>query len=240
MSGTVPLARRNLMRQRVRFALSVGGVGMALLLVLALEAIYSGDPRPGDRLPRQPGAPLIASQRGVKTMHMSSSTIPRRAVERLGARPAGRAGGADPVRVAACSASSSQVVSYLIGYRGGGGPWAIVEGPRPPARSEIVLDEQTADRLGRAARLTRQRARRRLRIVGLARRHHQHRHRARLRRLRDVRPRGRAARLGQLCARLAASGLSPESRAALERDYPADRPDPRAVLRATSGRSSPT
>ena len=37
MSGNVPIASRNLSRQRMRLALSVGGVGMALLMILALD-----------------------------------------------------------------------------------------------------------------------------------------------------------------------------------------------------------
>ena len=41
MSGNVPIARRNLSRQRLRLALSVGGVGMALLMILALDGIYA-------------------------------------------------------------------------------------------------------------------------------------------------------------------------------------------------------
>lgn len=72
MIGAVPLARHNLMRQRLRFALSAAGVGLALLLILALEAIYNGVLSQVTAYPDHQGAPVIVSQRGVETMHMST------------------------------------------------------------------------------------------------------------------------------------------------------------------------
>ena len=147
MSGVVPIARRNLTRQRVRLALSVGGVGMALLLVLALDGVYTAILERVTAYPDNQGAPLIASQRGVATMHMSSSTIPRAAVERLAADP--RVERAEPILYATVLLGrEQQAVSYVIGFRGGGGPWDLVAGRGSPRGAEIVLDEITADRLG--------------------------------------------------------------------------------------------
>lgn len=87
VSGNVPIAWRNLSRQRLRLALSVGGVGMALLMILALDGIYAAILDRVTAYPDNHGAPLIGSQRGVSTMHMSSSTVPQRAVERLRSDP---------------------------------------------------------------------------------------------------------------------------------------------------------
>ena len=147
MSGTVPIAWRNLSRQRLRLALSVGGVGMALLMILALDGIYAAILDRVTAYPDNQGAPLIASQRGVSTMHMSSSTIPRRAVERLQRDP--RVDRAEPILYTTLLLGRErQAVSYVIGFRGGGGPWEIVDGRGRPHAGEIVLDERTADRLG--------------------------------------------------------------------------------------------
>lgn len=147
MSGAVPVARRNLTRQRVRLALSVGGVGMALLLILALDGVYAAILERVTAYPDNQGAPLIASQRGVATMHMSSSTIPRAAVDGLAADP--RVERAEPILYTTLLLGRErQAVSYVIGFRGGGGPWDVVEGRGRPRGQEIVLDEITADRLG--------------------------------------------------------------------------------------------
>lgn len=147
MSGGVPIARRNLSRQRLRLALSVGGVGMALLMILALDGIYTAILDRVTAYPDNQGAPLIASQRGVSTMHMSNSTIPQDAVERL--RRDLRVERAEPILYTTLLLGRRrQAVSYVIGFRGGGGPWEIVEGSGRPGAGEIVLDERTADRLG--------------------------------------------------------------------------------------------
>jgi putative ABC transport system permease protein len=147
MNGGVPIAWRNLSRQRLRLALSVGGVGMALLMILALDGIYAAILDRVTAYPDNQGAPLIASQRGVSTMHMSSSTIPQGAVERLRSDP--RVKRAEPILYTTLLLGRRrQAVSYVIGFRGGGGPWEIVEGSGRPGAGEIVLDERTADRLG--------------------------------------------------------------------------------------------
>ena len=147
MTGSVPIARRNLARQRLRLALSVGGVGMALLMILALDGIYTAIIERVTAYPDNQGAPLIASQRGVSTMHMSTSTIPRLVVDRLKTDP--RVERAEPILYTTLLLGRrEQAVSYVIGFRGGGGPWKVVEGRGDPHGAEVVLDERTADRLG--------------------------------------------------------------------------------------------
>jgi len=167
VTGTVPLARRNLLRQRVRFALSVGGVGMALLLVLSLQAIYNAILDQVTAYPDNAGAPVIASQRGVETMHMSSSAIPLGIVRQLERDP--RVERAAPILyVSVVLGEQRPVVSYLIGYRNAGGPWAMASGSSRPRGDEIVIDEQTADRLGAGIGSGVVALGRRLRVVGLA------------------------------------------------------------------------
>jgi len=168
VTRTVPLARRNLLRQRLRFLLSVGGVGMALLLVLSLQAIYNAILDQVTAYPDNAGAPVIASQRGVQTMHMSSSAIPVEIVRRLARDP--RVRRAAPILyVSVVLGEQKPVVSYLIGYRDGGGPWAMARGSSHPRGDQIVLDEQTADRLGGGLGSRVTALGRRLRVVGLAR-----------------------------------------------------------------------
>lgn len=147
MSGTVPVARRNLTRQRMRLALSVVGVGVALLMILALEGIYTALLDRVTAYPDNQGAPLIASQRGVATMHMSSSNVSRAAVEGLKHDP--RVRRAAPILYTTLLLGRrKQAVSYVIGFRDGGGPWKMARGSGSPRGAEIVLDERTAAQLG--------------------------------------------------------------------------------------------
>jgi putative ABC transport system permease protein len=166
--GAVPLARRNLTRQRLRFALSAAGVGLALLLILALEAIYSGVLRQVTAYPDHAGAPVLVSQRGVETMHMSSSSLPLGVVGRLRRDP--RVAAAAPILYSPIVLNGREPVSsYLIGFRRAGGPWRMVEGRARPGRGGIVIDQITAERLGVGIGDRLLVAGARLRIVGLAR-----------------------------------------------------------------------
>lgn len=168
MIGAVPLARRNLTRQRLRFALSAAGVGLALLLILALEAIYSGVLSQVTAYPDHAGAPVIVSQRGVETMHMSSSALPFGLVRRLRHDP--RVARAAPILYSPITLNGREPVSsYLIGFRRDGGPWEMAAGRARPGRNGIVIDEITASRLGVGIGDRLRVAGGRLRIVGLTR-----------------------------------------------------------------------
>lgn len=167
MTGAVPVARRNLSRQRLRLALSVGGVGLALLMILALDGVYASILRRVTAYPDHQGAPLIVSQRGVSTMHMSSSTIPKRTVAGLAADS--RVREAAPILYTTLLlGDETQAVSYIIGFRDRGGPWDMAEGRSNPEGAEIVIDERTAERLGLEIGSTVGALGSDLRVVGLA------------------------------------------------------------------------
>lgn len=166
MIGAVPLARHNLMRQRLRFALSAAGVGLALLLILALEAIYNGVLSQVTAYPDHQGAPVIVSQRGVETMHMSSSSLPLGIVRRLRRDP--RVARAAPILYSPITLNGREPVSsYLIGFRRAGGPWEMASGRARPGRDGVVIDQITAERLGVGIGDRLLIAGGRLRIVGL-------------------------------------------------------------------------
>lgn len=148
MSG-VPVGRRNLFSERRRAFLGIAGVGVALLMAIALDGIFAGAMREVSRYIDSSGADLFVSQRGVRTMHMSSSAIPLAAVEEVRELPGVR--WADPILYdsGALIASDERQLTYIIGYVPGarGGPASLVAGDEP-GPGEIVLDEEAADTLG--------------------------------------------------------------------------------------------
>ena len=143
--GGVPIGRRNLFSERRRAILGVAGVGAALLLILALDGIFAGAMRQVTRYIDTSGADLFVSQRGVRTMHMSSSAIPLSSIEEIRGAPGVR--WADPILYdsGAVLAGGKRQLTYLIGYGPGrpGGPTELVAGTEPGA-GEIVLDEEAA------------------------------------------------------------------------------------------------
>jgi putative ABC transport system permease protein len=77
----VPLARRNLLSEKGRFAMSVGGVAFAVLMILIVVALYRGWSGAGSFYNRLPGDLWIA-QTGTSDPYHSTSFLP---AERAGA-----------------------------------------------------------------------------------------------------------------------------------------------------------
>lgn len=145
----VPIARRTLFIERRRAALGVGGVALALLIVLALGAVFDGAMREVTRYIDTANADVFVAQKGVRNMHMSLSALPGDALDEV--RSIDGVTRAVPIlyETSSLRVGEERQLSYLIGYEGGrsGGPVDITEG-NEPARDEIVLDENAAERLG--------------------------------------------------------------------------------------------
>ena len=146
---TVPLARRSLFAEKRRAALGVGGVILALLIVLALDGIFAGAMRQVTRYIDTAEADVFVAQEGVRNMHMSSSSIPIGA--EIGVTSVEGVTSVAPVlyESSAIRAGSDRQLSYFIGFEPGsvGGPVSLGSGELP-GRGEIVLDRRAATGLG--------------------------------------------------------------------------------------------
>jgi putative ABC transport system permease protein len=151
MKRAVPLGRRNLFQDRRRAGLSVAGVSVALLLVLMLDGIFAGAMRQVTTYIERSPADVFVSQAGVRTMHMSSSSMPPAMLQEVQAVPG--TAWTEAVRFASSvvvRAGTARQLSYVIGYEpqaGRGGPERIVTG-RAPNRGEAVIDQVGASELG--------------------------------------------------------------------------------------------
>jgi putative ABC transport system permease protein len=124
-------------------------VAVALLLVLVLGGIFAGAMRQLTGYIDHTGADLVASQLGVRTMHMSASVLRPDIADRVREVPG--VAWAEPIRYTTGMVSSpaGQSASYVIGYdvaAGRGGPARLVAG-RQPGGGEAVLDRQAAGQL---------------------------------------------------------------------------------------------
>lgn len=84
MARTVPLARRNLLAERGRFAMSIAGVGFAVLLVLIVVSLYRGWSDVGRLYERLPGEVWVSQPATSDPFH-STSFLPTGYGETLGA-----------------------------------------------------------------------------------------------------------------------------------------------------------
>ncbi|GAB3029865.1 putative ABC transporter, permease protein [Nocardioides flavus (ex Wang et al. 2016)] len=150
VSPIVPVGRRFLFADRRRASLTVLGVAASLMLVLILDGIFAGAVDRVTYYIRTSPADVFVSQAGVRTMHMSASTLPADTPARVEQVPG--VTWAAPIAFASGSVAGprGRQLSYLFGYdtsTGRGGPTRLVAG-RAPGVGEAVLDEQAADRLG--------------------------------------------------------------------------------------------
>jgi putative ABC transport system permease protein len=144
---SVPVARRQLTARRGRTIAGVAGIAVALLLVLALKAIFAGMEQKITAYVDSTRADVVVSQRGITTMHMSQSALPSSTVASVEAVPGVAQTTPILYSMAQISRGGNDATVYLIGQpRGGLGP-TIVAG-RLPNQGEVVLDRVAADQLG--------------------------------------------------------------------------------------------
>jgi len=146
---TVPIARRNLMHEKGRLALSVAGIAAALALILLLLGFRSGIYATLTAFVDNLGADLIVAQSGVQGMFASDSAVPRdlhdEAVAAAGAREAGHIVVADII----FTAGETKTPVLLVGYEPDtpfGAPWNLGAGRAVTADDEILLDTWLAQR----------------------------------------------------------------------------------------------
>ncbi len=141
------LGWRNLIRDKTRFALTVGGVALAVMLMLLLSGMLAGLYRQVSAyLDHSPGS-ILVSQEGVSNLLGATSMLP------LGTEDAARLvpGVSNVVPILSqfviLDLRGKKLPIYLVGYEPdlGGGPWRMAAG-REPLAGEVVFDSVLAKR----------------------------------------------------------------------------------------------
>jgi putative ABC transport system permease protein len=165
------LAYRNLFQNKARLVVSAGGVALALMLILALDAIFAGVERQITAYIRNAGADIFVSQAGVRNLHMASSALPAGVVRRVQAVP----GVASTTPILYLThmvvAGEERNLAYVIGLPArapAGGPWRVAQGVAIPASDEAVIDRNVARKSGVGIGDTVKILGRELRIAGLS------------------------------------------------------------------------
>jgi putative ABC transport system permease protein len=145
------LAIANLVQSKTRLLLSVGGLGLALTLVLFFGAVWEGASGRLTAYIDNAGADVYVSQAGVRTMHMSSSALPASVTDQVEAVPGVEQ--AVPILYAEdmIQAGGKRYIAYVFGVPPGcamGGPWRIVEGDSEPGPGEAIIDHAIAAKAG--------------------------------------------------------------------------------------------
>jgi putative ABC transport system permease protein len=147
----IRLAFRNLFQSKARLLISTGGVALALLLILSLDAIFTGMERQVTAYIDHSGADIFVAQAGVRNMHMTTSSLPATAV----AEVEGVAGVTTVTPILYLSnivaAGADRHLAYVIGLPPGaavGGAWQVSAGKSEPAGGETIIDRGIAEKSG--------------------------------------------------------------------------------------------
>lgn len=145
------LAFRNLFQNKVRLVVSEGGVALALVLILALDAILTGVERQITSYIDNSKADVWVSQPGVRNLHMVTSSLPATATREV--EDVAGVESATPIMYLTnlVVADDNRDLSYVIGLpedAEAGRPSSVVEGVAIPGRGEAVIDNGAAQKWG--------------------------------------------------------------------------------------------
>ena len=144
------LAYRNLFQDRTRLALSIGGVALAVMLILVLKGFLAGMNRQiTSYLDRSPGS-IVVAEEDVVNLLGSTSLLPDGMDEK-----AERIRGVEEVtpilsQFIILELHEKKQPAYMVGYdpEQGGGPWRLIAGREPRSKKEMVFDRVLAERHG--------------------------------------------------------------------------------------------
>lgn len=147
----VRIAIANLLHGPARLALSVGGVALALTLILALDAIFAGSEERITAYIDESQADVWVAQSGVRNLHMAASALPAGVVATI--EEVDGVASVTPILyvTSRISVGASDSLAYVIGLPAeaqAGRPWRVTEGSDLPALGEVVLDAAIAEEAG--------------------------------------------------------------------------------------------
>lgn len=145
----VSIARRNLFEGKARFIISVGGVALAMLLIIALDGIFAGSMKQVTSFIDNSNFQVVVAQEGVKNIHMTTSFFPAAKIDEV--KKIKGVKEINPVLYLTdyFKIGQNRNLAYVIGYdpeRKVGGPWKMVESSTRIKRGEIIIDKQIADK----------------------------------------------------------------------------------------------
>lgn len=148
MSIKQSLGYRNLIQEKTRFTLSVGGITLAVMLILLLNGLMEGlYEQFGAYLRHTPGT-VVVSQAGINNFIGSTSTLSSSTVETI--QKTDGVSQVIPVlsQFIILDLHDKKQPAYLIGYDPsiGGGPWQISAGREAQSGNEVVFDRTLANR----------------------------------------------------------------------------------------------
>ncbi len=144
----VPIARRNLLADKVKLLVAVGGVTLAIVLIIVVHSLYQGVRRETDTFIRNLPGDVWIVQQGTTDLVFSNSNLPSSTAAAVrsvdGVRQVYTLNG----RLMAFDVNGREVRTYVMAFDFAGGSGAPEGGEFVPEKGSIILDHTFAKQAG--------------------------------------------------------------------------------------------
>ena len=145
------VTRKNLLSERTRLAISVGGVALSVLLITFLLSLYRGWNEKVGGFVENVEADIWIAREGTTDFLAAGSILPMEGAAPLSSLPAVERWSPLIVRPMTASKGGTEMDVQLVGYdplSAMGGPLRIEEGKEFPGPGEVIVDEALSRRYG--------------------------------------------------------------------------------------------
>lgn len=145
------LTRQNLLAEKTRFLISVGGIALSVFLFSFLLSLFQGWQLSVGRFVEKVDADIWVTREGTTDFLAAASILPVSMQEELASRPNVEGVDAVIVRPMGVVVDGEQERIHLVGYDvngGAGGPLSIDKGKEIPGPNEIIIDKTYAKKSG--------------------------------------------------------------------------------------------
>jgi putative ABC transport system permease protein len=146
---SVPVGRQLLIARPVRLLAGALGIGLALMMVLVLDGLWTGVRERVTTFEDHSGAQLAVVAAGTQSLFAEPSVLPSSVVDQVAAvRGVSRVSGVRTT-YSILELHAGKAAVALVGFTPGGlgAPWELTAG-RPPRDGEVVVDSLFADKHG--------------------------------------------------------------------------------------------
>jgi putative ABC transport system permease protein len=142
--------RQNLLADKTRFVISMGGVAFSVFLISLLLSLYQGWSNNVGRFVERVDADIWVARDGTTDFLNAASILPATLEEELEAIPGVASADAVIVRPMSFETGGERADAHLVGYTAGapGGPPSIERGVEAPGEGEIIVDEALEKKFG--------------------------------------------------------------------------------------------
>jgi putative ABC transport system permease protein len=165
------VTRQNLLAEKTRFFISVGGVALSVFLISFLLSLFRGWQLSVGRFVEKVDADVWVARDGTTDFLNAASVLPVDMEADLEAVPGVAAVDSLIVRPMNVDVGGTEQSMHLVGYEvdgGAGGPPDVTKGQEQPGPGEVIIDEAFGDKAGVGIGDTLETSGRQLEIVGIS------------------------------------------------------------------------